>query len=175
MKQLNIINKKVGKTSMTQRYVKNLFTNEYKKTLGVDFLTRKKYIKTIDKTVEFMIWDTAGQEYYDAITKKYYRGANGALIVFSVGDRESFDNVDNWKEKVIGECGNIPIFLVMNKIDLLEGVVVSEKEATQKANSLQLKLYKVSVKDNIMVNDVFDNLAIDVFSKGNNFLIKFNF
>lgn len=159
-------NGQVGKTSMTQRFAKDIFTNDYKKTLGVDYLSKTKYIKQIDKEVEFMIWDTAGQEYYDAITKKYYRGSNGALIVFSVTDRDSFNNVQKWKNKIEAECDTIPMAIVMNKIDAVEGVVVNEKEAQLLAADLKLKLFKVSVKDNIMINEVFENLAIQYFNSG---------
>ena len=67
--------------------------------MGVDFLIKKKYIKSIDKEVEFMIWDTAGQECYDAITTRYYKGASGALIVFSVTDKDSFNSVKKWRDK----------------------------------------------------------------------------
>ncbi len=58
---------------MIQRFSKNVFSTEYKKTLGVDFLMKKKYVKKVGKEIEFLIWDTAGQEYYDSITKRYYK------------------------------------------------------------------------------------------------------
>ena len=151
---------------MAQRFSKNIFTSEYKKTLGVDFLLKRKFIKAINKDIEFMIWDTAGQEYYDAITRRYYKGASGALIVFSICNRDSFKAVKSWKDKVTAECENIPIILVMNKIDLKEQAVISEKEANDLAIQLGLNLYKTSVKDNIMINDIFDNLATEFFNKG---------
>lgn len=166
MKIIVVGNGVVGKTSMTQRFAKNIFTNEYKKTLGVDFLMKKKYIKPIDKEVEFMIWDTAGQEYYDAITRRYYKGASGALIVFSATDKDSFDSVKKWYEKVRAECDEIPMVLVMNKVDLINDAVITEKQAIELSKSLKLKLFKTSVKDNMMINEVFETLAIDFFSKG---------
>lgn len=167
MKVIIVGNGQVGKTSMTQRFAKDIFTNEYKKTLGVDYLQKEKYIKSIDKEVQFMIWDTAGQEYYDAITSKYYKGADGAVIVFSVTDRDSFDKVKRWKEKIEDQCDNIAMILVMNKIDVTENVVVTEKEAQLLASELKLKLFKVSVKNSIMINEIFENLAVQFFSNGN--------
>jgi Ras-related protein Rab-23 len=113
-----------------------------------------------------MIWDTAGQEYYDAITRRYYKGASGAIIVFSVINRDSFNAVKSWKEKIKAECDNIPMILVMNKIDLMDQSVVSEKEATDLAAQLGIILYKTSVKDNTMIDEIFDNLAIEFFQKG---------
>ena len=65
------------------------------------------------------IWDTAGQEEFDAITKAYYRGAQACVVAFSTTDRASFDAVKKWKRKVEDECGHIPMVLVQNKIDLL--------------------------------------------------------
>ena len=61
----------VGKSSMIQRYCKGIFTKDYKKTIGVDFLERQIYVNGED--VRLMLWDTAGQEEFDAITKAYYR------------------------------------------------------------------------------------------------------
>ena len=65
-----------------------------------------------------MLWDTAGQEEFDAITKAYYRGAQACVVAFSTTDRSSFDAVQKWKKKVEDECGAIPMVLVQNKIDL---------------------------------------------------------
>lgn len=144
-----------------------MFTNEYKKTLGVDFLQKSRYINAIDKKVDFFIWDTAGQDYYDAITRRYYKGANAALIVFSMTDLTSFNNVKKWKEKVSAECEDIPILLVMSKVDLVDQTVVTEQQAQELARELNLKLYKVSSKSNLMVNEVFDTLAIEHFQNGN--------
>ncbi len=69
--------------------------------------------------VRLMLWDTAGQEEFDAITKAYYRGAQACVIAFSTTDRASFDAVKKWKRKVEDECGHIPMVLVQNKIDLM--------------------------------------------------------
>jgi small GTP-binding protein len=140
--------------------------------LGVDFLIKKKYIKSIDKEVEFMIWDTAGQECYDAITTRYYKGASGALIVFSVTDKDSFNSVKKWKDKIRSECDSIPVVLVMNKIDMINEAVIYDKEAMNLAVELNMSLVKVSVKDNIMVDETFENLAIEFYRKGN--FIKLN-
>ena len=164
MKIIVVGNGKVGKTTLTIKFAKNIYTTEYKKTLGVDFLNTKRYVKAIDREVEFYIWDTAGQDYYNAITRRYYKGADAALIVFSVIDKESFDNVSSWYDKVINECDHIPIILVMSKIDLIDEAVVSEKEAIELAKQLNLNLIKVSSKNGTMVNEVFEKLAIEHFN-----------
>ena len=69
----------VGKSSMIQRYCRGTFTKSYKKTIGVDFL--EKQLRIHGEDVRLMLWDTAGQEEFDAITKAYYRYN---LIFFSL-------------------------------------------------------------------------------------------
>lgn len=154
----------VGKSSLSQRFSKGSFTSEYKKTLGVDFLTKRKEIN--NKEVEFLIWDTAGQEYYDSITKRYYKGANAAIIVFSVENKESFESISRWKEKISSECGRIPIVLVMNKIDL-DKPVISVEEANKAAKYLNLVMFQSSVKENLNIQQIFDYLAIEAIKNIN--------
>ena len=160
MKIIVIGNGQVGKSTLTVKFVKNIFTTQYKQTLGVDFLNIKKYIKKIDQEIDFYIWDTAGQDTYNAITRRYYRGADACLIVFSINDRDSFNQVKSWHQKMIQECGNIPAALVMSKIDLKNDVKVSNEEAEKLAKELKLKLFKVSSKDGIQVDECFEYLAI---------------
>ena len=160
MKIIVIGNGQVGKSTLTVKFVKNIFTTQYKQTLGVDFLNIKKYIKKIDQEIDFYIWDTAGQDTYNAITRRYYRGADACLIVFSINDRNSFNQVKSWHQKMLQECGNIPSALVMSKIDLKDDIKVDNKEAEQLANELKMKLFKVSSKEGIQVDECFEYLAI---------------
>lgn len=157
IKMIVVGNGTVGKSSMSQRFAKGSYTDEYKKTLGVDFLMKRKEVANTD--VEYMIWDTAVQEYYDSITKRYYKGAHAAILVFAVDNRESFEAIPRWRDKVVAECGKIPMVLVRNKIDL-KTVLVSEEEGSEMAERLKIHLFNVSVKDNIFVNNVFDSLAL---------------
>lgn len=148
----------VGKSSMIQRYCKGIFTKDYKKTIGVDFLERQVSIDSED--VRLMLWDTAGQEEFDAITKAYYRGAQACVLCFSTVDRESFDAIEQWMEKVVDECGtSIPCVLVQNKIDLIDEAVVQPDEAETLAKKLRVKFYRTSVKENLNVSEVFQYLA----------------
>jgi len=66
-----------------------------------------------------MLWDTAGQEEFDAITRAYYRGAQACVVAFSTTDRASMEAVGRWRRKVEDECGQIPTVLVQTKIDLV--------------------------------------------------------
>lgn len=147
----------VGKSSMIQRYCKGTFTKDYKKTIGVDFLERQ--IEVDGEEVRLMLWDTAGQEEFDAITKAYYRGAQACVLAFSTTDRDSFEAAHSWKLKVENECGEIPTVIVQNKIDLIDQSVVNPEEADLLARALGCRLLRTSVKEDINVAAVFRHLA----------------
>lgn len=147
----------VGKSSMIQRYCKGIFTKDYKKTIGVDFLERQ--IEIDGEDVRIMLWDTAGQEEFDAITKAYYRGAQACVLTFSTTDRASFEAVRDWKRKVENECQEIPTVIVQNKIDLIDQAVVTADEVETLAQQLNCRLIRTSVKEDVNVASVFRYLA----------------
>lgn len=147
----------VGKSSMIQRYCKGIFTKDYKKTIGVDFLERQ--IEVNGEEVRLMLWDTAGQEEFDAITKAYYRGAQACVLAFSTVDRDSFEAIESWKKKVEDEVGEIGMVIVQNKIDLIDDAVVETEAAEALAHRLRLRFYRTSVKDNLNVDEVFRYLT----------------
>lgn len=163
MKVLIVGNGAVGKSSMIQRYCKGIYTTDYKKTIGVDFLERKMSLNGED--LRLMIWDTAGQEEFDSMTRTYYRGAVACVVAFSTTDRESFDAVESWIEKVEAECNAIPMVLVQNKVDLIERAVMTKEEANEKAEKVKLKFYRTSVQENFKVDEVFTYLAEEYLTK----------
>ena len=157
MQVLIVGNGAVGKSSMIQRYCRGTFTKTYKKTIGVDFL--EKQLRVHGEDVRLMLWDTAGQEEFDAITRAYYRGAQACVVAFSTTDRDSLLGVRRWRRKVEEECGDIPMVLVQNKIDLITAARVSGYEVEKTALESGMKLYKTSVKQDLNVDLVFQHLA----------------
>jgi Ras-related protein Rab-23 len=149
----------VGKTSMIKRFCTGAFSGEYKKTIGVDFLQKKVFVPSQSETITMDLWDTAGQEEFDTLTRNYYRGAQACVIVFSTTDRASFVAVESWKEKVEREVQGLPILIVQNKVDQIESAVMTPKEAEDLSRKLGLKLYRTCVKDNTNVDAVFELLA----------------
>ncbi|XP_039060022.1 ras-related protein RABA1f-like [Hibiscus syriacus] len=120
----------VGKSNLLSRFTKNEFSAESKSTIGVEFATRS--IRVDDKVVKAQIWDTAGQERYRAITSAYYRGTVGALLVYDVTRRVTFENVQRWLKELRDHTDpNIVIMLVGNKADLrhLRAVEVDDAKA----------------------------------------------
>lgn len=110
----------VGKTSLIKKYTQGSFQNEYIATLGTQF---SKYEEVIDgDKVELYLWDIAGQDSFDALRQRFYTGSSGAIIVFSHAPEQfaSFDHITKWLSDLKKHCGNIPIVLFGNKIDLVE-------------------------------------------------------
>jgi len=153
----------VGKSSMIQRYCRGSFTKTYKKTIGVDFL--EKQLRIHGEDVRLMLWDTAGQEEFDAITKAYYRGAQACVVAFSTTDRDSLLAVRKWKKKVEDECGDIPMVLVQNKIDLISQSDIDQFDAERLAGEVGMRLYRTSVKEDLNVGSVFQHLAENYVNK----------
>ncbi|KAI9179312.1 hypothetical protein H9P43_005975 [Blastocladiella emersonii ATCC 22665] len=156
----------VGKSSLIRRFTRyGEFNPTYKKTVGVEYAER--VVATKHGDVRLMLWDTAGQEEFDAVAQNYYHGSHAILLAFSVTDRGSFVSVANWKRKVDAVLGpgNVTMLLVANKVDelpadgTLPGGMVSLAEARQLAQDLAVDLFPVSVKLGTNVEDVFAILA----------------
>jgi len=167
LKVIVVGNGQVGKTSMITRFAKGIFTNEYKKTIGVDFLEKKMYLTKIGEEVTFLLWDTAGQEEYDAITRTYYKGAGCCILAFSTTDRASFDAIESWHKKVQDECGpGIVMVLVQNKVDLMDNAAMDAREVEYLAKKLKLKLYRTCVKEDLYVSEVFQYVGAEFVNQG---------
>jgi len=157
----------VGKTSLITRYAKGSKTADYKKTIGTDFFEKEITLKATGDTVKMMLWDTAGQEMFADLTKSYYRGAGCVIYVFTCVDRHSFTEIERWREKVRAECGdNIVSVLVQNKMDLIDQAVMTPTEVDDLARRVGMRLYRTCVKDNVLVNDVFEYVAEQFIKSG---------
>ncbi|MFQ6627897.1 hypothetical protein Gotur_007489 [Gossypium turneri] len=99
----------VGKSNLLSRYARNEFNPHSKATIGVEFQTQSMGID--GKEVKAQIWDTAGQERFRAVTSAYYRGAVGALIVYDISRRTTFDSIGRWLDELKNRTGrgNCPV------------------------------------------------------------------
>ncbi|CAA7271145.1 unnamed protein product [Cyclocybe aegerita] len=111
----------VGKSSLLIRLTDQRFLANPDPTLGVEFGSKLITIPEEDKVVKLQCWDTAGQESFRAITRSYYRGAAGCLLVYDVTSRKSFENVRNWLSDVREHADpHVSCILVGNKVDLCD-------------------------------------------------------
>ena len=110
------------------------------------------------------IWDTAGQERYRAITSAYYRGAVGALLVYDLTKKQSFDNVNRWLHELRDHAdSNIVIMLVGNKSDLKHLRGVSEQEGQFLAEREELVFLETSALDSTNVEKAFQTILLDIY------------
>ena len=108
----------VGKSSLLLRFTDDQFDAEISATIGVDF---KVKVITIDgNKVKLAIWDTAGQERFRTLTPSYYRGGQGAILVYDVTNRESFQKIEDWLNELETYTTNHDMIkmLVGNKCDM---------------------------------------------------------
>ena len=107
----------VGKSCLTTKGTKNMFEDSYNATVGFEFVTSN--IKVQDKVCKMQIWDTCGQEVYRSLITNFYRNSSLAILVYSIDNYESYENLDLWlKELKTFSSPDAKVFLIGNKCDL---------------------------------------------------------
>ena len=139
----------VGKTSIINRYINNKFDPDNDNTLSSSFST-KEVIKN-DVLYRLNLWDTIGQEKYNAITNILIKGSNIVILVYSVDSFSSFENIDFWYNSVkdILQEDKYILAIVGNKSDLIkeDEAVVSEEEARNYAKGKNAFFKLISAKE----------------------------
>ena len=103
-------NSTVGKSSLLNRYIDNNFNDTYSTTIGVEFGV--KYVTLNDNTpIKLQIWDTAGQESFRSITRLFYRASAGVILMYSIDNKNSFENLKTWLYDINLELNNRKFFL----------------------------------------------------------------
>ena len=153
----------VGKSNLVFRFTKNEFNKDSKSTIGVEFATKTVQIED-DKLVKAQIWDTAGQERYRSIASSYYRGAVGALLVYDVTDRNSFNHVPMWLKEVEENAEkDCLIMLVGNKMDLHEQRTVFVRDGRSFARKNGLAFIETSALDATGVDTAFQRILQEIY------------
>lgn len=154
----------VGKSCLLLRYTDNKFQETFMTTIGVDFKT--KYLDIDGNRVKLQIWDTAGQEKFRSITKAYYRGAHGILVVFDISRRDTFNQTRMWIDSIKdASTDSIDVILIGNKCDLERAV--TREEAEDLAAQYKIRYFETSAKDNTNVAEAFQYLATEAYHRRN--------
>ena len=157
----------VGKTNIMSKYLKNEFHEDSKATVGVEFGAKKFDIE--GKSVKAQIWDTAGQERYKAITTTYYKGAKGALIVYDITRKETFDSVDRWISELVNSGDkNMTMLLIGNKCDLDTQRQVTKEQGEEKAKAFKVAFLETSASSGENLDVAFEMIMKEVYSKCKN-------
>ncbi|KAH0792235.1 small GTP-binding protein [Histomonas meleagridis] len=133
----------VGKTSIVTRVTSGEFDPSIKPTIGACYASKSFDVN--GRTVKLQIWDTAGQERFKTLVPMYYRGAKVAVIVFSVTDSASLGEIDFWATGVKSGTSPPPVlFVIGNKIDLVDERVVSTEQGQEVASKHGAEYFEIS-------------------------------
>ena len=145
----------VGKSCILLQFTDNKFRLQHELTIGVEF--GAKTIELNNKTIKIQIWDTAGQEAFQAITRTYYKGAVGALLVYDITRRDTFTHVTKWLEEVKSNSSkSICVILIGNKKDLEDKRQVTYEEGESFAKENGLMFLETSAKTAYNVVEAFN-------------------
>ena len=154
----------VGKTSLVYRFIENKFRENYKSTLGVNLLKKDLEIDTIGG-VSAQIWDLGGQESFKSLRKLYLEGANGALLIFDVTVRKTFEKLNEWVQNFREIRGKQPLLLIGNKIDLEGKIKIKENEARKFAEKNKMAFLLTSAKTGNNVEKAFKDLMKSILEE----------
>ncbi|EGC31637.1 hypothetical protein DICPUDRAFT_26958 [Dictyostelium purpureum] len=157
----------VGKSCLLHRFTDNRFKSQSSHTIGVDFASR--IIDIQGRAVKLQIWDTAGQERFRSVTRSYYRGSSGVVLVYDVSSRESYNHINNWLSDARALASkDVTIILVGNKADLSEEREVSFLEASRLAQENDLLFMEASALSGDGVEELFLKCARSIITKIDN-------
>ncbi|XP_063241184.1 ras-related protein Rab-4B isoform X1 [Bacillus rossius redtenbacheri] len=153
-----------GKSCLLHQFIESKFKDGSQHTIGVEF--GSKIVNVGGRSVKLQIWDTAGQERFRSVTRSYYRGAAGALLVYDIANRESFNALGNWLSDARTLASpNIVILLVGNKRDLDAEREVTFLEASRFAQENELMFLETSAKTGENVEEAFLKCSKTILAK----------
>jgi len=153
----------VGKSCLLLRFCDNDFTTAHLATIGVDY--KMKIIDVEGKKVKAQLWDTAGQDRFQAITHTFYKGAQGIILAYAVNDRESFEHIERWMKQIKEHANeDVCMILVGNKTDMADRCIETE-EGKKLAESYGIKFFETSAEKAWNVNDAFYEIVKEIKDK----------
>lgn len=155
----------VGKTSLLKRRIDNSFEDEdTNPTIGASCLQITENVS--GQNVDLVLWDTAGQEKYKALSPLYIKNSFAIVFVYAINDENSFKSIKKWYDIAMDSLDSIdPYFiLVANKNDL-EDKKVTDEEGRNKAEEFKMDFLSVSARTGDAVNSIFENIAFSYLNK----------
>lgn len=157
-----------GKTSLVERYLHDRWIGDstsYQSTIGAAFGARE--VGVDDDRITLGIWDTAGSERYEAMSRIYYRGATAAVVCYDITNQQSFDRVRFWVDELQKHEERCRIYLCGTKFDVVEENrrkrQVDFHAVTDFAETLsnEARVFETSARTGHRVNELFDEVARD--------------
>ena len=158
----------VGKTSIIFRYVNDNLKIDQKSTIGIDYKT--KTIEYKSKKIQLKIFDTSGQERFRALTKNYYQGSDGIILVFDLKRRDTFEDITYWMKEINKNCDKtkMGLLLIGNKNDGdINERKINKEEGLNISNMYNFRYLETSALINDNIKDSFDLIIHSIFEKRN--------
>lgn len=164
----------VGKTSYSLRYFQNTFTDSFLTTIGIN--EESKLIKCANNMYRVQLWDTAGQEKFRSLPRKYYQNADGIILMYDVNQRKTFEEIKRWINEIQQNSNktfeskedSMTMCLIGNKIDDNTNRDVNREEGEELAQRYNLKYYESSCKWNLNINEIMLDIIMNCYQKVNN-------
>ena len=158
-KLIVIGNSGVGKSCLTLKATEDCFLPDYSSTIGFEF--RAFYAKVENTIIKLSIWDTCGQEIYRSLIRNFYRNSSLAILVYSIDDENSFEDLDSWLNEIrTNGSPDMNIYLIGNKVDLESKRVISKERAETFAQDNDIKLFmETSAKTGFNAQNLFIEAA----------------
>jgi len=151
----------VGKSACTFRFVQDKFVESYNPTIEDSY---RKTFKVDGNTIVMDILDTAGQEEYTELREVYMRGGEGFVVVYSITDRKSFQEVSEFRDRTlrVKDKSAVPMILVGNKCDLEVYRSVTKEEGQQLALKFGVPFFETSALTGINTEEIFSAVCREV-------------
>ena len=156
----------VGKTCIIKQYLDNSFDPEEIPTIAGQEVYKELTIE--NKSIKLTIWDTCGQEKFRSINKIFMQSSNIVILVYSITDKNSFDQLNYWYNNVIKNIGNdIIIGIAANKCDLLEDEKVHAQEGINYAEKIGAVFKETTATQHEAIEELFEELCRKFVQKKN--------
>ena len=156
-------NSGVGKSCLSSQATRHYFETSHLTTIGFEYFTFN--IKIEEKVIKLQIWDTCGQEAYKSLITSFYRNASLAILVYSIDNQNSFNNIEVWLNEIKSQSNpETKIFLIGNKIDLENERKISTETAQQFSNEHAFNYFdETSAKTGANAQNVFIQAAKELY------------
>ena len=152
----------VGKSNIILRLTQDAFEMNSRTTIGVEF--SQKIAEINDKKIIVQIWDTAGQDRYKAITSAYYRAAVGAILVYDISKKSSYESLTSWVKEIRDNTAeDVTVMLFGNKNDLENTRAVKLEEGEIFARKNNFLFREVSALTGENISEAFEEFIQRIF------------
>jgi small GTP-binding protein len=158
----------VGKTSLIKKYTEGTFEEDYISTVGAQFSFYDEKINGDECKLYF--WDIAGQDEFEFLRADFYEESKAAIIVYSLEEndhgKKSLDHIKKWYEDLISHCGEIPVIIFANKVDLIEENKVDNESVQNLVKEMNnFGIYRTSAKTGQGVTEAFQKIIRELYNK----------